>query len=415
MTEIGPDDQVYRMPSLGADMTEGRVIEWLVEPGDHLERGDLVAVVETDKSDIEVEVFHPCVVEEFLVELGELVGVGEPVARITMADGAAASSHPVERRQPVVSAAASGEVSRPAPSAATTARTSTTTTTAVRGRARVSPRARRLAGEHGISLDRFPDGRVVTGDDVLRAVREAGPDEDRAADEPSPATSEARVEVDRASAMRRTIARRMERAWAEIPHYHVTDTLDVTDVLQRIQVHNAELGPAERLLLPAVLNVALADAAHEVGELNGWWRDDRFVASSGVDLGIVVSLRRGGIVVPTIAGAERLDSGQMMEAMRELVDRARRGRLRVADAAEASITVSNLGEAGAASVLGVIHPPQVALIGLGGVRVEPLVVDDRVEARRVVHVSVAGDHRAHDGATASRFIQHLTRRLESLP
>jgi pyruvate dehydrogenase E2 component (dihydrolipoamide acetyltransferase) len=207
----------------------------------------------------------------------------------------------------------------------------------------------------------------------------------------------------------------MERSWRTIPHYHVTSVIDVTDLGERLATRNGEVADAERMLLAAPLHTAIARATAEVPACNGWWQAGAFVAADRVDLGVVVALRTGGIVVPTIPEADQLDADAMMIQLRDVVERARRGRLRGSDLTPASITVTSLGERGARSVSGVIHPPQVALIGIGSVHDEATVVDGDVRPGRVVHLTVAGDHRAHDGLAAARLLTAVERHLEELP
>jgi pyruvate dehydrogenase E2 component (dihydrolipoamide acetyltransferase) len=161
-----------------------------------------------------------------------------------------------------------------------------------------------------------------------------------------------------------------------------------------------------------VLLKASALAAHAVGQLNGWWVDGGFRPSATVDLGIVVSLRRGGIMVPVVHDATNRSVEELMAAMRDLVQRARTGRLRGTDLTPPSITVSNLGEQGVESVLGVIYPPQVALVGFGAVVDRPWAVDGLLGVRPVVIASLAGDHRASDGAVGARLLNHVARLLQ---
>lgn len=398
-------DDLFRMPALGADMTEGRVLEWLVELGEPVERGQLVAVVETDKSDIEIEVFEPCVFDEHLVEIGELVDIGTPIARITRTEPAMGGSPPATPTAPSPSApspsAASPSASvPPTPASAPTlpptvgAPPSGTTTSA----ARLTPRARRLARERGIDPATLATDGVVTGDMVAAAASDRTPES-----------------ADRATTMRRAIASLMERSWAEIPHYHTVSRLDLTDLAARLETYNADRPVADRVVLAAAVNVAITQAAAATPEMNGWWRPDGFEPSASVDLGVVVSLRTGGVVLPTIEHADRLDVEQMMAAMRDVVGRARRGRLRERDARPASISVTNMGDLGTDVVLGIIHPPQVTMVGLGTPRREPAVVDDTVVPRLMMQTSIAGDHRAHDGLAAARFVRRLAQELEHLP
>lgn len=147
---------------------------------------------------------------------------------------------------------------------------------------------------------------------------------------------------------------------------------------------------------------------------NGWWRNGRFEPGAGVRLEVVLSLRDGGIVVPTIADAHELTTVEMMARLSELVQRARHGRLRGSDLVEASITVTNLGDLGAESVYGVIHPPQVALVGFGSVHDEAWPDRGKLTIRPTVHTSFAGDHRASDGLAGSRFLAQLQANVDTI-
>ena len=385
-------DDLFRMPALGADMTEGRVLEWLVELGEPVERGQLVAVVETDKSDIEIEVFEPCVFDEHLVEIGELVDVGTPIARITRTEPATGGP------PPATPTAASPPAPTPTPPAPTPPTVGAPPSDTAPTAARLTPRARRLARERGIDPATLARDGVVTGDMVADAAADRTP-------EPA----------DRSTTMRRAIAALMERSWSEIPHYHTVSRLDLTDLNDRLKTYNSDRPVADRVVLAAAVNVAITRAAAATPEMNGWWRPDGFEPSASVDLGVVVSLRTGGVVLPTIEHADRLDLEQMMSTMRDVVGRARRGRLRERDTRAASISVTNMGDLGTDVVLGIIHPPQVTMIGLGTPRSEPAVVDGTVVPRLMMQTSIAGDHRAHDGLAAARFVRHLAEELEQLP
>lgn len=430
MSTATRESTVFRMPSLGADMTEGRITEWLIAPGDRVERGQIVVIVETDKSDIEVEVFEPATVVELLVGEGEMVDVGTPIARFT---DAAADLAGTPTPPDVAPARSPGsEPQRAAETAPTPAnltspvirhlaeqlhvdptrirgtgpggrvhRDDVRTAAAAALRPRITPRARRLLGERGIDPAAVADQGYVSGDHVLAMTIV-----------PTPAPTARAAAPTRADTMRRHIADLMSRSWAEIPHFHVSRRLDLGPVSERLVAHNEQLPLAERIVPGALLLCATARAAAKVGACNGWWRNDGFEPASDVRLGVVLSLRTGGIIVPTIESADRLTPGDMMARLTELVQRARQGRLRSSDLAEATITVTNLGDLGADHVSGVIHPPQVAIVGFGAIRDEVLPIDGTPTVRPVVHASLAGDHRAIDGLTASRYLAQLQMLLD---
>lgn len=416
----------FTMPSLGADMDAGRITEWMVRPGDHVERGQIVVVVETDKSDIEVEVFEPATVAELLVAEGEVVSVGTPIARMRPDRAGAVAERRADRPTPVASGSPEhepGRVTSPVlrrlaaelhvdathlagsgpggrvvrddiVRAARSARPTWPT-----GR-RITPRARRLMAERGLTPDRFPEGSLVTGDTVLAA----------AASEPVSTTL--RPAASRQDTMRRHIADLMTRSWREIPHYHLARRLDLTVAMERLSATNEARALADRIVPGALLLCAAARAAAKVPQCNGWWHGGAFEPADTVDLGLVLSLRTGGIIVPTIHRADELSPTEMMQRMTELVQQARQGRLRSSHLGEASITVTSLGDRGADAVIGVIHPPQVALVGFGAVRDDVWPSTGGAVVRPTVHASLAGDHRATDGLIGSRFLAQMQALLD---
>lgn len=405
------------MPSLGADMDEGTLVAWRVGPGDVVRRGDIVAVVQTEKSDIEVEVFEAGTVAELLVDVGTTVAVGTPLARIegeqTADQPVAAKATPARAASPQRSMA--GRVLSPLVRRDAAAlgvdlasvqladpngplHRSDVAAAARRARPKparsgaASPYARRLASERGIDLATLsgsgPAGAVLARDlpeDSRATVSEAPP----------------------LDPMRAAIARTMERSNREIPHYYLAHTVDLAASVGWLAERNAGRPPAERILLSALELRAVALAASKVGELNGSWVDGRFTAGEGVHLGVIVALRGGGLLAPVIRDADQLDLEKTMAALSDLVERARRGALRSSELSGATITVTNLGEDGVEEIYGVIHPPQVAIVGFGGV-IERVVADEgHAQVHPTVRVTLAADHRATDGRIGGRFLSKV--------
>jgi pyruvate dehydrogenase E2 component (dihydrolipoamide acetyltransferase) len=228
--------------------------------------------------------------------------------------------------------------------------------------------------------------------------------------EPSPADRAGAAEL---PDMRHSIANLMSRSNREIPHYYLTATIDLHAALAWMRARNRELEMADRLVPAALLLAATARAAARVPELNGHWIDDEFRPAQEVHLGLILSLRRGGLLVPAITGADQLTVVELMGRIRELTTRARAGRLRGSDLTMPSITVSNLGDQGVDSVQGVIYPPQVALVGFGAVAERPWAVDGLLGVRPLVTATLAGDHRATDGAGGGRFLKIVDRLLNT--
>ena len=390
----------YTMPSLGADMDEGRVLEWRVAQGDTVHRGDLIAVVETEKSDIDIEIWHDGIIDEFLVEIGDLVDVGTPIVRLHSVDGAAPPSGSPSPQE-VTTHEAPTPTKNPADvtPTATPARNfgaGAAPITATSGRVPASPLARRLAETRGIDLGALrgsgPGGAVIEADVIAAAT-----------DSPAHPTAPRRSP----DTMRALIAERMSTANSEIPHYYLSRDLDVGPLESWLAERNAERAISERILPAAcfIRAVALAAARHQ--ELNGFWVDDHFEPADSVNVAMAISLRRGGLITPQIERADERSLDEVMTALTELVAAARTGNLRASWMTGATITVTHLGNTGADLVHGVISPPQVALVGFGRTRTVPWVIDDRVVVRPVATSTLAADHRATDGAVGSRFLATL--------
>jgi len=212
--------------------------------------------------------------------------------------------------------------------------------------------------------------------------------------------------------MRQAIGRLMARSKREIPHYYVSTTVDMTSSLNWLRERNRELEVSERLVPAALLLKAAAVAARQVPDVNGYWADDQFSPADAVNLGLAISLRGGGLLTPAIRDAADLRLAELMSRMRDLVIRARTGRLRSSELTDATITVTNLGDQGVESVFGVIYPPQVALVGFGKITEQPVAVGGLIGVRPVVVATLAADHRASDGYTGARYLTAISDLLQ---
>jgi pyruvate dehydrogenase E2 component (dihydrolipoamide acetyltransferase) len=213
--------------------------------------------------------------------------------------------------------------------------------------------------------------------------------------------------------MRQAIAAAMARSKKEIPHYYLAAEIDLSRALTWLGEENRRRSVADRILPAALLLRAVARAAREVPEMNGRFADGAFQPASAVHLGVVVSLRQGGLVAPAIHDADGKALGELMRALADLVGRARSGGLRSSELADGTLTVTNLGDLGAEVGFGVIYPPQVAIVGFGRITERPRVVEGRIEARPCVTATLAADHRVSDGLRGAQFLAALDRHLQS--
>jgi pyruvate dehydrogenase E2 component (dihydrolipoamide acetyltransferase) len=209
--------------------------------------------------------------------------------------------------------------------------------------------------------------------------------------------------------MRAAIAAAMSRSKREIPHLYLATTIDMSRLLTWLAAENAKRGVETRLLPIALLLKAVARAAVEVPDVNGFWIDSAFKPGTGIHVGCAVALRDGGLVAPALHNVDRKDLDTVMRELRGLISRARAGALRSSELSDSTITVTNLGDLGVETAFGIIYPPQVALVGLGRVVERPWVFDGRVEPRPVLTASISADHRAIDGRRAGLFLGALER------
>lgn len=384
----------FTMPALGADMETGKVVQWRVAPGARVKPGDVVAVVETHKGAIDVECFLDGVIDD-LAPLGEDLPVGAVLARVRGVDEAATPAAPASR--PPAAAA------QPTPPQAGTPASGAATSQEAAPRIKLSPAARRRAQQLGL------DAQTLQGSGTDGAVTLA--DVERAAAAPQPLAA-ARRGFDPAQ-MRRAIAAAMARSKREIPHYYLTSTIDFAAASAWLAAYNRERDPTERLLPATLLLKATAKALTEVPQFNGFHENGAYRAGPGIHVGWAIALRGGGLVAPAIHDADRKSLPELMLALRDLVQRARAGGLRSSELTDPTITVTSLGERGAESVLGVIYPPQVAIVGFGRVVERAWVVDGQVVARALVAATLAADHRASDGHLGGQFLLAIDRALQA--
>lgn len=419
----------FIMPSLGADMEAGTLVKWHIKPGDAVKRGDVIAEVETEKGIIDIECFETGVVQRLVTEAGAKIPVGAVMA-VIQSEGA------------------------PAPAPAEAAK-DTPAEAIVASHAHASPLARKIAAELGVDLGRLTGtgpGGLIDHNDVELAAAAAKQD---AAPSPPAATGEERVkisplarrlaselgvdpntihgtgtggvieraDVERAASgkaspgktgegMRRAIAAAMSKSNREIPHYYLQTRIDMSLALKWLETENGRRPIKDRLLPAVLLLKAVARALRDAPGLNGFWIGDEHRISEEIHLGFAISMKGGGLVAPAIHDVGRKSCDEIMAALRDLIPRARNGRLRSSEMTDATLTVTSLGDLGVESVLGVIYPPQIALVGFGRIMEQPWAKDGMLGVHPVMTASLAGDHRATDGHLGAQFLDSLNRHLQ---
>jgi len=386
------------MPQLGADMSAGKLLRWRKLAGDHVQRGDIIADVETDKADIEIEVFTTGVIEKFLVQPGEKVPVGTVLA-VIREEGKPLTAEELR----IVTTAAREPI--PAMPVAPAPSISPMPTRPAMGEARlhISPAARKLAADFGIdpaSLAGTGPGGRITLEDVQRAAQA------------KPAQPAAEVALDRPARMRQAIAAAMARSKREIPHYYLSTTIDMSRAMAWLTQENLKRTVEDRLVYGVLLLKAVALALRDAPELNSIWMGGTANPVRDIHVGVAISLRGGGLVAPALHNTDRQNLDELMKNFRDLVQRARAGSLRSSELSDPTITVTSLGEQGVETVFGIIYPPQVALVGFGNVVERPWSTGGQVVSRPLITATLSADHRVSDGHRGGHFLAAVDRKLQ---
>ncbi|MGR5065109.1 dihydrolipoamide acetyltransferase family protein [Photobacterium sp. DNB22_13_2] len=394
------------MPALGADMRDGTLIDWQIKPGDQVKKGDIIAVIETNKGAIDMEAYHDGIITELLVMPTIKLPVGSVMARMAETGSQSPSSKATHVSHPITSSPSPEhehhEVTvQPAPIAHRPYLPPHTERYGSRGPTRqiVSPAARQLANQRGIALS----GLLGSGPNGAILLR----------DLPTAPEAQASRDVDhKKSAMRQAISEAMSLSKQQIPHYYLSLEVNLSKTQQWLIQQNQQREPEQRLLITAVILTAIARQLPRYPALNGFYQNGSFTPSQAIHIGNTISLRDEGLVVPAILNADQLNLDQMMVSLRDQTERGRRGRLRSSELGSATVTVTSIGDRGADAITGVIYPPQVAIVGLGRLRQAPLVDNGNIAIGDLMTVTLSADHRVSDGLVGSRFLNAMAKQLQ---
>lgn len=386
---------VVAMPKLGFDMAEGKLVRWLKSEGERVQKGEILAEIETDKATVEVEAPAAGVVRRQLVSEGTSVPVGTPIAILGAADEA------IEELTAVVATPApepAGEAAEPLipPPAAGVLLEAGRLPAGVRA----SPLARRLAAERGLDLARLrgsgPGGRIVRRD--VEAAGAVGP----------VAAAAERVTPSR---LRAAIGRRMVQAKQQAPHFYVTTEIDAEPMLSLREELNALLPEGEKISVNDFIVKAAALTLRQFPGLNASLDGETIVRHAQVNVGVAVALDEGLITVVT-RDADRKSLRQLSQEIRQMVARARQGKVRPEDIEGSTFSVSNLGMFDVDHFIAIINPPEAAILAIGSVREVPVVRGGHVMPGQRLKVTLSADHRLTDGAEAARWLQTFKGLLE---
>lgn len=415
--------EIITMPKLGFDMAEGTLMRWVKAEGETVQKGEVLAEIETDKATVEVESAFSGIVHRHLVEEGAIVPVGTPIAVIaapgedvkdTSAAGAPQQElsvgEPATTKQEAAPATTAGAPALPEKEEALL---------------RASPLARRMARENQIDLAKIrgsgPEGRIVRRD-IEQALKAEG--QKLAVTEPSSpglpplpvlageefvsAAGDQRVPIDR---LRAAIGRRMLEAKQALPHFYVSQAYDMGKVMELRQQINALLAEDEKLSINDFVIKAVALGLRQFPNLNASLAGNEIIRHGAVNIGVAVAVE-GGLLTVVVRNADLKPLRSISREVKELVGRARQGKVRPEDIEGSTFSISNLGMFDVEHFIAIINPPEAAILAVGAVKQVPAVVDGEVKPRMQMKTTLSADHRVTDGAEAAQFLQALGRYLE---
>ncbi len=400
---------IVNMPKLGFDMAEGTLVRWVKHETETVSKGEVLAEIETDKATVEVESTFNGIVHKHLVNQGDIVPVGAPIAIIAapgekVADTAAATAAPVApvEQKTAQPAQAAPESTPPVPSAAPAS-----------GPVKASPLARKIAAEVGINLSAVqgsgPGGRIVRRDvetfTSQPAVKAFTP-----AALPTVVASAA-DEVVPLDKLRQAIGRRLTESKQNVPHFYLTHEYDAAPLLELRKKLNELLPEDQKLSVNDFIVKAVALALRRFPNLNASLGNNELIRHGQVNIGIAVAVP-GGLLTVVTRSTDQSPLRQLSAEVKDLVGRARNGKVRPTDIEGSTFSISNLGMYDVENFAAIINPPEAAILAVGSARQVPVVVDGEIKVGTRLKMTLSADHRVTDGAEAAQFMQALAEFIE---
>lgn len=409
---------LVNMPKLGFDMAEGTLIRWDKKVGDSITRGEVLAEIETDKATVEVQSTFDGVLAKLLVEEGQAVPVGDPIAWIAepgedvsaLEAPESGSSAPVE----VVKKSIASPESQPQPQPQQTSEITT-------GRVKVSPLARKMASESGISLQGVqgsgPGGRIVKRDleNLLDNLLSQDTEKEvRPLPSPNPLVDKSTIpadEVVKTSRLRQAISRRMTSSKQQIPHFYIVHEYDFAPIMKLRSELNALLPEDQKISVNDFIIKAAAMALRFYPNLNASMQDDQIIRHGHVNIGVAVAVE-GGLLTVVSKDADVKPLRLISSEVREMAARAREGKVRPEEIEGSTFSISNLGMFDVEEFSAIINPPEAAILAVGSVKQTPVVMNGELQVGTRLKATLSADHRITDGAEAAQFLQCMEDFLE---
>lgn len=413
------------MPKLGFDMREGVLNNWLKQVGEPVEKGEVVAEIESDKATLELEAQVAGTLLQILQNAGDVVPVGanmaivgeegEDISGLTSDSGSNGSAPRAEAEAQTEEQPA--ETAAPAPTAAATETAAPATESGeFPGGVRATPVARRIAEEQGVALSQVrgtgPDGRVRKADVEAflaepRPAAAATPAQRPAPVAAGPDSTE--VELSR---LRQAIARRMTESKTTVPHFYVTSDIDMADALKLRKQINETLPEDAKVSVNDLIVKATALALREFPNLNASFAGDKLVMHNRINVGSAVAVE-GGLLTVVQKDTDTSTLSKVAADHKAMIERARAGKIRPEDVEGGTFTVSNLGAFDVDHFIAIINPPEAAILAIGSAKEVPVVINGELAVGMRMKATISVDHRVSDGVEAARYLQSFKALLEN--
>jgi pyruvate dehydrogenase E2 component (dihydrolipoamide acetyltransferase) len=435
--------ETINMPKLGFDMAEGVLVRWVKNEGENVNKGDVLAEIETDKATVEVESSASGVVRKLLVEAGSVVPVGNPIAVVGSADEkiedaptkaaepkaekktdeqagpelktepekpqggeqkpeASVEEKPSAPAKPEVAAGPSGQAAAPAQE----------------GPVKASPLAKKVARDNKVDLSRVqgtgPGGRVVRKDveAALAGGQQAAPGRQAAAVSTQPFVVSAEDQTVQTTRLRQAIGRRLVESKQTIPHFYVTHEYKMDALMAMRKQANEYLPDNEKLSVNDFILKAVALTLRQFPNLNATIKGSEVIQFGHVNVGVAVTVP-GGLMTVVVKDTDQKSMRQISSEVKAMAGRAREGKVKPDDVDGSTFSTSNLGMYDVEDFIAIINPPEAAILAISSAREVPVVDNGQVKPGWRMKATISVDHRVSDGAEAAQFMQKLAEFLEN--
>jgi pyruvate dehydrogenase E2 component (dihydrolipoamide acetyltransferase) len=391
------------MPALEMAQETGKLVSWLKKEGEQVKKGDMLLEVETDKAVVEIEAQSDGILGGVTAQMGDVVPVGQTIAWLLK------PGESVPQQGAHVQTGRTGAAAMPAAAAAAPAPAAAEPASAAG--ARISPKARKLAREHGVDIAKIkgsgPGGEILA-DDILKAAAASVATPESEVRAAAPPLAPAPGPADVVTSIGRIMAERTTQSWTTVPHFFVSREIDVSALktARDAMVPKIEELHGVKMTHTDLIVAAVARALRQHPRMNASWDNGRITLHPEINVGLAIAVENA-VVAAVVHNADKASIGDIAKQRIDKAQKARANKLAPADIAGATFTISNLGMFNVDTFTAIIVPPQVGILAVGAIVDRVVVVDGMLAVKPMMTVTLSSDHRVVDGASAARFLNDV--------